>query len=108
MKKLLTISIIALFFLTSCEKEHEKDEPCPLISADKVPVPVISSFTKQYPGLEAKTWYYHNGYAAFFLNNNVKTLAYFDDKGVFIKEKVKAAKGNGDGEGDDDCEYEDD
>ena len=99
MKKLLTLLIISLSFLTACEKEKEKEKelPCPVIDAKLIPAAVISSFSVKYPNQDVITWFNkdNKGYGAYLLNNGIKTLALFSNDGSFIKEEVKGKHNEG-------------
>jgi hypothetical protein len=107
MKKLFALLIIALSFLTACEKEKEKDLPCPVIDAKLIPAAVASTFSIKYPNQVVITWFNkdNKGYGAYLLNNGVKTLALFTNDGSFIKEEVKGMHQEGEGDKD---ENEDD
>lgn len=114
MKKLLTFFIIAVSFLTACEKEKEQELPCPVIDTKLIPAAVTSSYNVKYPNQNVITWFNkdNKGYCAYLLNNGVKTLALFSNDGSFIKEELtdKNHEG-GKGENDDadegcDCEID--
>lgn len=107
MKKLLAFLIIALSFLTACEKENEKEKelPCPVVDAKLIPAAVANSFTVKYPNQVVIKWFNkdNKGYAAYLLNDGVKTLATFSTDGSFIKEELKGKhQEDGDNEDDDD------
>ena len=103
MKKTLTLLIIALSFLTSCEKEELH---CPVIDAKLIPSSVRSSFSFKYPKQEVITWFNkdNKGYGAYLLNNGFKILALFSNDGTFIKEEVKGKHHEGGKNKDDDDE----
>lgn len=115
MKKSLTLLIIALSFLTACEKEKEKELPCPVIDVKFIPSSVTGSFSGKYPKQEVIKWFNkdNKGYGAYLLNNGVKTLALFSNDGSFIREEVKGQhheRGQHDDDDDDedgcDCEID--
>ncbi len=114
MKKILIPMIIALSFLTACEKENEDELPCPVVDAKLIPSAVTGSFNVKYPGRDVITWFNkdNKGYGAHLLNNGVKTLALFSNEGSFIKEEVKGKhhEGGKDEENDDeegcDCDID--
>ena len=112
MKKLLTLLIIALFSLTSCEKETEKESKCPVLDAKLIPAAVSSIFSEKYPKQDVIKWFKKDqkGYAAYFLNNGIKTLSLFSNEAGFIKEEIKSqGQQNGNHEDDDegcDCDID--
>jgi hypothetical protein len=108
MKKLFFLLIIGLSFLTACEKENEKEIPCPVVDAKLIPAAVIGSFSARYPKQDVITWFNkdNKGYGAYLLNNGVKTLALFANDGSFIKEEVKGRHHEGDKDDDKDDDEE--
>ncbi len=104
MKKLLAFLIIALSFLTACEKEKEKELPCPVVDAKLIPATVASSFSVKYPNQAVIKWFKKDdkGYAAYLLNNGVKTLALFSTDGSFVNEEVKGKHQEGGNDEEDD------
>ncbi len=91
MKKFISVLIIAVFFFVSCEKESEKESPCPVVTAKDIPGQVTFEFNKKYPAAFVITWFNKDGkgYSAYFINNGKKTITQFDNNGTFIKEEIK-------------------
>ena len=95
MKKLILLFLSLQFILISCEKEHEREFPCPVVMADQVPSIVKESFGLKYPKITIDNWYNkdNTGYYASFQLNNIKTLASFKNDGTFIAEKAQVQTG---------------
>ena len=110
MKKLLFILLVCQSVFISCEKEHEKEFPCPVVTADEVPTIVKSSFQSMYSKASVEKWFNKDNshFVAYFLTNSVKTLVYYKRDGTFEKEEIKGQKGNhhNDDDDEDGCECE--
>ncbi len=106
MKKLFFLLLISMSFLTACEKEDEQELPCPVVESKSIPASVTNSFRLKYPDQVVIRWFNkdNTGFAAYLLNNGVKTLALFANNGSFIKTEVKVNQHDDD----DDDEDEDD
>ncbi|CAN5343275.1 hypothetical protein BH09BAC2_BH09BAC2_14940 [soil metagenome] len=104
MKKILTLLIITFTFFTSCKKETDKEVPCAILDAKLIPATVLSSFDEKYPKQDVITWFNkdNKGYAAYFLNNGVKTLSVFSNEAGFIKEEIKTKHHHDENDEDDD------
>lgn len=93
MKKLLILSLTAITFLLSCEKDHnETDENlCPVVEASNVPEAVKTAFNSRYSTQSVQIWFNkdNTGYSAFFLLNGIKKLVQFTNDGTFVKEEIK-------------------
>ncbi|MDQ6757947.1 MAG: hypothetical protein M3004_13545 [Bacteroidota bacterium] len=110
MKKLYLLVFLLQFAIISCEKE-KKEFPCPVVVAEEVPVTVKSSFESKYAKstTDIKKWFKkdNEGYCAYFILNNKKTLAHFKNDGTFLDEKVEGKEGSHDDD-DEGCECETD
>ena len=105
--KIFLLLAFSLILLTSCEKldffdNDDKDQPCATVAPDNVPALVKSSFQRLYPEVTVQLWYNkdNKGYVALFTNNAVKTLAFFDNEGNFLRENLQ--------DHDDDDDHDDD
>ena len=94
MKKLLTLIIITISFLTSCKKETEKESKCPVLDPKLIPTAVSNTFSEKYPKQAVFTWFKKDkkGYAAYFLNNGIQTLSLFSNEAGFLKEEIKGQR----------------
>lgn len=95
MKKFIIALFPMAFILNACEKEHEREFPCPVVSANQVPINVQESFVAKYSKITVDNWYNkdNTGYYASFQLNSLKTVASFKNDGTFIAEKVQNQKG---------------
>ena len=110
MRKLALIALVIQLTFISCEKEHEKDAPCPVVSETEVPVVVKTAFTGKYSKLSADKWYDvgRGIYCAYFISNGVKTFAHFQSDGTYIERKSKGQNGHQDDDAEEEgCEIDD-
>lgn len=97
MKVVAVITLIALGFLFSCNK-NEKDGSdngsenlCPVVPASAVPQVVKNSFALRYPSDSVRTWFNKDSVAfcAYFISSAVQKMAQFANNGTFIKEEIE-------------------
>jgi len=90
MRKLIVVLSTLPFLFISCDKEHDEEFPCIVVSMDQVPAIVKDTFVGKYPKITENNWYNKDniGYNVSFQLNNIKTMASFKNDGTFIAEIV--------------------
>lgn len=88
-------SLLLLFsfsILASCSKWDtcHKENKCPVVSQDQVPLPVTESFNSRYPDTPVSIWYNKDekGYCAFFESQGQVAKANFGNNGSFLSEEL--------------------